>query len=280
MPLATQSPLARCAVLQDATALARRAGTVEPVFLNVLTDKGHMARVGAVGHLDADWLMPGLLRERDGWDKPERGLEPQTGLVVGATTKEDRIAFLLGGFVNQACDVAFGKAADGGHGLDGAVFRCLVLAGHADAFDAALDRAAYDNRDTALRWLWRDYIHRALAECHTMSPDMVNSGLWLERMYDQYVAWRKQSDALAVAIKGEAADPAFGGLPLFVDTDAVFRSAKALRRGGFVPRAEAEEAIREDATCAYGLAVRRAIHAFIDAGRLWRGEKPAVARAA
>jgi hypothetical protein len=280
MTLATQSPVARAAVLKDATALARRAGVVEPLFLNVLTDKAHMARVGAVGHLDADWLTPGLLRERDGWGKPERGLEPQTGLVVGAATRDDRLAFLLGGYVNRAFTEVFGPSAEGGHALDGAVFRRLLLAGHADAFDAALDRAGYDDRDTALRWLWRDYIHRALAECHTMSPDMVNSGLWLERMYDQYVAWRKQSDALADAIKGDAADLAFGGLPLFLDTDAAFRSAKALRRGGFVPQAEAEEAIREDATCAYGQAVRRSIAAFIEAGRLWRGETPAVARAA
>ncbi|MGL5113772.1 MAG: hypothetical protein ACRC7G_09570 [Beijerinckiaceae bacterium] len=280
MPLDTPSPIARCAVLHDAAALARRAGAAEPLFLNILADKAHMARIGAVGHLDVDWLAPGLIRERDRWNTPERGLEAQTGLVVGATTQEDRVAFLLGGLVNRACDEVFGSAVDGGNGLDGAVFRRMLLAGHADAFEAALDRAGYEDRETALRWLWRDDIHRALAECHTMSPDMVNSGLWLERMFDQYVAWRKQSDALASAILAEDGPATFSNLPLFLDTDAAFRSAKALRRGAFVPQAEAEEAIREDATCAYGLAVRRTIHAFADAGRLWRGETPALARAA
>jgi hypothetical protein len=263
--LTTQSPITRSAVLHDATALARRAQALSPMFLEVLTDKAPVARIAAVGANDPAWIEPGLKRESERWHEPELTDEPQTGLVVGATTRNDRLAFLLGSIVNDICANVFGASADGGFALDAAVFDRVLSPGSQEAFNHSVERAGYATTSESLAWIWRDYLHRALAECHTMSPDMVGSAVWLDRMYDQYAKWHVDSTALAAAIEAEDKPLSFVSLPLFLETDASFRTLKALRRGAHLPQQEAADAIEELATCAYGLAVRRSITALAGA---------------
>jgi hypothetical protein len=260
------APITRVALLEDAIRLARRAHRVEPALLACLTDSAHMARVGVVGRLNVGWLQPGLLRERERWGVPARLPEAHRGLVVGATTAADRVAFLLGGMVQTAFLRTLATVDP--MALDAAVVHGLLLSGHAAAFEAFLAGAGYANREEALAVLWRDMLHRALAESHTMMPDMVHATAWLDRMYATYAAWAQDSLALGQALN-TGTSMLIDGLPLFHERDAVERAVRSLRRAAEVPTEEAQLALAEPAHSAWGLAVRHAASELETASRLW-----------
>lgn len=276
-------PLTRTALLEDCQRLASLEGGVEPLFLGALERAGEMARLGAITNLETASLEPALLRTRDTWDEPDPLPEPKYSLVVGNLTREDRLAFSLGGLIGAAGATLVQPPSvepeDSREALryqESYIFRQVYLAGHEEAFDGYLRSCSQGTSEQALAEFLRTLFLRALASSHTIMPDMIAFRPWLDNLYHGI---QNLSDEIEQLVEVYClADPAkFQKYQIetrfYRTVDPAINAARLLQRGERFDARQLAEALAEGVNeSRYGQALAIGVAALRDATRVWRRE--------